>query len=131
LDSAAETDKDIAKDKQLPPIGWFWQLVPKKLVDKCADEPWAGHFSGSLYELILMIQTFNKEAKPNSDQKKMYAGIASSFLIATGMHTAVEVVYVVKNYLGTEVKPPSKDKLAETVCSGATTYMSGIISGMQ
>lgn len=56
LNLGEQADKKIklTYKKPLKPISWPWQTVPKKLIDRCGTEPCAGHFSGSLYELILM-----------------------------------------------------------------------------
>jgi hypothetical protein len=139
LNVGAEVDTElkITAEKKLPHIGWPWQTVPKTLVDYCPDEPWAGHFSGSLYELIFMLELFDKR-EPNIQnlknlstpkvKKKIYAAIASSFLVATGMHSAVEIVYVVKKYLdedvGTDVMNYDK------VCKGASKYIADLINGV-
>jgi len=132
--AAVDTKLNIPAEKKLPLIGWPWQTVPKSLVDFCPDEPWAGHFSGSLYELILMLDLFDRKAdaikvtsRPTLEQKKIYAAIASSFLVATGMHSAVELVYVVKNYLGEPV-PNIMDK--PKVCQGASKYIADLIDGL-
>ncbi len=123
-------------DKKLPELGWPWQTVPKKFIEEhCATEPWAGHFSGSLYELILMLELFDR-ADPKKDdseklpkeKKNLYAGVASSFLIGTGMHSAVEVVYVDKLYTGTSLKP--EQVLNKEVLSDATKVVAGIITGL-
>jgi len=128
-----DIEEKIQTQNRLPLIGWPWQTVPKKLIDFCPDEPWAGHFSGSLYELILMLELFNRSSPkvdetPDLDIKKLYAGTSSAFLVSTGMHSAVELVYVVKNYLGTNINK-SKIMTAD-VCTNATTYISSLISGI-
>jgi hypothetical protein len=106
LGAEMDTSNQVT-EHALPGISWPLQTVPKKLVNYCPDEPWAGHFSGSLYELIFMLELFDRPADKlkepatlTPEKKKIYAGLASSFLIALGMHTAVELNYVVKNYLG-------------------------------
>ena len=130
---AVDTELNLKANEKLPLISWPWQTVPKKLVTFCPEEPWAGHFSGSLYELILMIELFDRadpktETQANENKKKIYAGTASAFLVSTGMHSAVELVYVVKNYLGVTIN--KSDILSESVCKDASKYIAGIISGI-
>ena len=128
---AAMDEANHITEHTLPALAWPWQTVPEKLPKYCPDEPWAGHFSGSLYELILMLELFDR-ANPSTpevaspEKKKIYAGLASSFLVSTGMHTAVELNYVVKNYLGT---PIAKEDLLkkDKNCDGATEYIKKII----
>lgn len=127
---------NLPNDKIIPKIGWPWQTVPKTLVDYCPDEPWAGHFSGSLYELILMLELFDRRADaikqsriPSPEEKKIYAAIASSFLVATGMHSAVEIVYVVKRYLAEPVGENVMDK--QKVCQGASRYIVNLIDSVR
>jgi hypothetical protein len=111
-------------------VSWPWQTVPKKLITFCPDEPWAGHFSGSLYELLLMLEVFDREGNvkaastPTLNKKKTYAAIASAFLVGTGMHSAVELTYVIKNYLEQPITNIlDKDK----VCTGASKYIADLI----
>lgn len=119
----------------LPLITWPMQTVPSILTAFCPDEPWAGHFSGSLYEILLMLDILiGKDPNANivaTDKKEMserraIAAIAGGFLVATGMHSSVEVIYVIKNYLGNPVK--KEELLSDKVCSGATTFLNDILS---
>lgn len=136
-----EADKALATKKSLviPKVGWPWQTVPKKLIDYCKDEPWAGHYSGSFYELFLMFEVFSRSAterKTNAplgdkEKKKLYAGTAAAFLLATGMHTAVEVNYVLQQYLANPTKFDKEDLKSTKVCThNATTAVSTIIGGI-
>ncbi len=124
---------NLNKASQLPGVSWPWQTVRKSLIDFCPKEPWAGHFSGSLYELILMLEIFDRESptadtEPSSDKKKTYSAIASAFLIATGMHSAVEVVYVDKLYTGAASLTPDKILNNVEVCKDATIFVSSLIT---
>lgn len=59
MDTGLDVDKDLKPEKALPTISWPWQTVPVDLPDKfCKTEPWAGHVSGSFYELVFMLQVF-------------------------------------------------------------------------
>ena len=94
----------IAKMRKIPKIAWPLQTVPKSIIDKCKDEPFAGHFSGSLYEVLLMLDVLTganplPEAK-GTDDRKAKAAIAAAALIATGFHSAVEINFVIRRYLG-------------------------------
>lgn len=126
----------LPAEKKLPGIGWPWQTIPKNLIDFCPDEPWAGHFSGSLYELILMFELLDRDdpkakVEPDSAKKKLFAGIASAFLIATGMHSAVEVVYVDKLYTGAAALTPDKILSKEDVCTNASDYVAKLIASIR
>lgn len=131
-----DTNIGVADSLKIGKISWPWQTVPKSLVDACPDEPWAGHYSGSLYELILMLEIFDRN--PSSvktpvplslEKKKTYAAIAASFLVATGMHSAVELTYVIKNYLDASDKPGKIDEKPK-VCNGASLYIADLINSV-
>lgn len=131
----SEKASKLKDEKKLPAIGWPWQTIIKRLIDFCPNEPWAGHFSGSLYELILMLELFDRTdpkstTEPSLEKKNIYAGIASAFLLATGMHSAVEVVYVDKLYTG--LAQLTADKiLSSSVCSDATKVVTKIIKDLK
>jgi len=38
---------------------WPWQLIPKKYMENC-PEPWAGHYSGSIVEVLFDLDLFTK-----------------------------------------------------------------------
>jgi len=129
-------------------ISWPWQTVPMAFATGCNNEPFAGHLSGSIGELLYIfdlltwhLSGYEKLSDPvyflgNFDgAKKTYtnkfynrvtkkmdamtvsvstdkrndaarqskAALASAFLLATGMHSAVEVLYAVDKYLGETV----------------------------
>lgn len=113
----------------LPGIWWPFQTVPKALTDLCPEEPFAGHFSGSLYECLLMLDLLTgsdptKKAdttlKEDQTDRINKAAICGGFLIATGMHSAAEEVYVLKDYL----EGASSDI---NDCKGATKYFTDFI----
>lgn len=140
LNVGEQADKDLkfSGDAQLPKIGWPWQTVNKKLITFCENEPWAGHYSGSLYELILMLELFNRDKMdtaitPDNNKKKLFAGISAAFLVATGMHSAVEVNYVVQKYLSGDATEKridlTKDQNTDA-CKDATKKISELITGI-
>ena len=87
------------KEKSLGRYSWPWQTVPKKLVDKCPDEPWAGHISGSFYEIVFMQKIFQDKDKTDFKlQNEKQLVVASAFLIAGGYHSAVEVNFMQRRY---------------------------------
>ena len=122
----------LKMEKRIPKIGWPWQTVPKKLVEGCPNEPWAGHYSGSLYEILLMldlttdtepikkIDISTKEGKVEIKDREVKAAIAAGFLIATGMHSAVEERFVIGEYLGQSIT-------LKASCDDATRYITGVI----
>lgn len=138
LNLGEQADKKIKLTfkKPIGPISWPWQTVPKKLIDRCGTEPWAGHFSGSLYELILMQELLGRESlnleidNIDDEKRKLYFATASSFLIATGMHSASEVNWVGKMYLNQGTKGPkaiSYDEFMNNYCSSSTEDVSNVI----
>lgn len=132
LNVGEEVDRNlnISDNERIPPISWPWQTVPKKVIDKCGDEPWAGHYSGSYYELVTMQELFarenpKEEVELNQENKELFASVGASFLIGTGMHSAVEVYFVTDLYLNDTVYPL---EVYEENCSYATEFMSNLIS---
>jgi hypothetical protein len=100
MNTGSEADGTLkAGPNALPQIGWPWQTVPDKLKKYCDKEPWAGHFSGSFYELVFMLEFFGsikgKDIPKEIDKKVTDKAIAwsSAFLIATGMHSSIEVAF--------------------------------------
>jgi len=106
---------------------WPWQKIPKEYFN-CA-EPWAGHYSGSILEVLLMLDivsqtvdnddtmtphepfaTFdvNKKPKEPADLKKKFdhkgqkckAALAGAFLISIGYHSAIEIKPTIWAFLG-------------------------------
>jgi hypothetical protein len=134
MDTGAQADSALkAGQNALPKISWPWQTADKKLITFCSKEPWAGHFSGSFYELVSILELFGSyEGKPNFDVKwkptedvtdKAIAW-ASAFLIATGMHSSIEVAFpAMKMKKGSlnKIALDNKD-LQKTLCEGSTNY---------
>lgn len=50
------TDKTDSSGFQ---ASWPWQTIPKNYMDNC-KEPWAGHYSGSILEVLFMLDFFTK-----------------------------------------------------------------------
>lgn len=134
MDTGADADKQIKPAKPLMAIGWQWQTVPTKLTDFCKIEPWAGHVSGSFYELEFMLELFSQNPvggkfdalkavdKDSKDKDTRDAAIAwaSAFLIATGMHSSIEVALPARaiqgDVFGLFDLEKNKAKLAEKLC---------------
>lgn len=114
-------DKMGYNGEKIPTILWPLQTILKTTVASCPKEPWAGLYSGSINELLFMLDLLTK-SDPNDTKgadRRAKAAIASALLIATGFHSAIEVVHVVKLYLGEESKYDS--------CIDATDYISKLI----
>jgi len=98
---------------------WPWQTLPEEYFS-CA-EPWAGHYSGSILEVLFMLDTttktkfgkndpfatFFKQAEPqdqnlkfNSTVQRCKAALAGAFLISIGYHSAIEVKPTMWKFLG-------------------------------
>ena len=101
---------------------WPWQTLPKEYFT-CA-EPWAGHYSGSILEVLFMLDTLTKTKfsendpfatfkingvepvnptgtlKFDSDDQKCKAALAGAFLISIGYHSAIEVKPTIWKFLG-------------------------------
>lgn len=129
---------------RLPPASWPWQTLKKSLITNCKNEPWAGHLSGSIVELLYIFDIMiwkedlnNLDANPEvsfsftklkynklkSETRQARASLAGAFLIAMGYHTALEVSVTIKGYLG-EVDVPT----IKNVCKyEATKYMDDLM----
>jgi hypothetical protein len=113
------TDSYIAKSTYVFALKWPWQQVPKILVDSCKAEPFAGHYSGSIIEIITLIDILTgesydtirkyanakintaKDPSLNTPARREKAAFASAFIIGLGYHSAIEVLPTVAAYLGT------------------------------
>lgn len=133
FDLGEKIDKELKQKDTIPAIGWPLQTVKKKLIDTCPQEPWTGHFSGSLYEVMFMLDLLSGddhlEFKEN-EERKAKAAIAAGMLVATGFHSAVEEVFVVKKYLGL-IKPDTRintETNKDDYCKDATKYMSDLFA---
>jgi len=95
---------------------WPWQTIPKKYMETC-QEPWAGHYSGSIVEILYMLDMFTKADQTigrdeplrsfnesggllNNPYRRCKAALAASFLISIGYHSAIEVKPTIWMYLG-------------------------------
>ena len=98
---------------------WPWQKIPKVYMEKC-KEPWAGHYSGSIVEVLFTLdllvakseihdsplRSFNTTAETweknqwNNPTRRCKAALAGAFLISIGYHSAIEVKPTMWAYLG-------------------------------
>jgi hypothetical protein len=95
---------------------WPWQMIPKNYLTKC-KEPWAGHYSGSIVEVLFMLDQFTKADQAigrddplksfvetggllNNKYRRCKGALAASFLISIGYHSAIEVKPTIWMYLG-------------------------------
>jgi len=147
IDIALGIKKENVEKDAIPLVKWPWQTVSKAVMDSCPAEPWAGHYSGSVVEILMIFDLFNYISKADShdahplasydytqadfpvkpvyDSKRMNsasrrarAALASAYLISNGMHSANEVAFSVKLYLGL-IQKNSKDRKAK--CDTAAT----------
>ena len=97
---------------------WPWQLIPKKYMENC-PEPWAGHYSGSIVEVLFDLDLFSKtntsvggddplksfEGKSmlDNENRRCKAALAGAFLISIGYHSAIEVKPTIWAYLGKDM----------------------------
>ena len=113
--------KDITEAKFK--ANWPWQRLPTEYF-KC-EEPWAGHYSGSILEVLFMLDTttkakfnnhdpfatFRKNNAPaiepavmgkkfNNVEQQCKAALAGAFLISIGYHSAIEVKPTMWAFLG-------------------------------
>jgi hypothetical protein len=111
----------------LPAIWWPWQTVPNRLIICANNEPWAGHVSGSIGEILYVMDLLKwsatldagGEADPmlsysgssatptqlNVATRRARAALAAAMLISYGYHSATEVAYTIHAYLGTPWRP--------------------------
>lgn len=111
-----------AKKGWLLKASWPWQTIPEKYFQ--CKEPWAGHYSGSIVEVIWSMDLFTspkasalKEAQRsftggdadkkalNTPERRCKAALSAAFLMVVGYHSAIEVKPTVDQYLG-KPKPP-------------------------
>jgi hypothetical protein len=133
----------MAADAKLTPTAWPWQTVPTAFIQSCNDEPWAGHVSGSVGELMFVLHLFTEPttsygAYPytaeNNENRKLRAALAATFLLATGMHTALEVAYPVKMFVGDALKldtTTNANAVKDAICASGqdpTTYVTNLIN---
>lgn len=128
---------------------WPWQTIPEKYLKKC-KEPWAGHYSGSIVEVLFGLDIFTKTNsdfghdpalsfdffrtdKANADiikdmkneldspYRKCKGALAAAFLIAIGYHSAIEVKPTVWLYLGLPKPPIFNNASPTTECDTKAT----------
>lgn len=51
----------IDKKKVIPALRWPWQTVPNTRMDDCVDEPFAGHLSGSIVEVLYTFDIYSED----------------------------------------------------------------------
>lgn len=145
MDTGEDADKKLNPKTKLPTIGWPWQTIPVALTNFCKDEPWAGHVSGSFYELVFLCQIFAQTPDASgmfdanladSKDKNRDGCIAwgSAFLIATGMHSSIEIAYAAQKMQESKDIPDKfdlkDDKLKKTLCTdGSSTKFTSDLHG--
>ena len=140
VDKSIDTELGITDEKELiPATKWPYQTLLPSTMDSCKEEPWAGHYSGSINEVLMIfdwltyvssndenlahplmsfelnekekdtkslkeIQNFvlpdYKNLKLNDAKREARAALSAAFLVGGGYHTANEVYFTVKKYLG-------------------------------
>jgi len=106
-------DGDVVDDSGFS-ANWPWQVIPQEYFT--CKEPWAGHYSGSIVEVLFMLDLLTKTKRElgNDSPMKSYdettmlddesrrckAALAGSFLISIGYHSAIEVKPTIWAYLG-------------------------------
>lgn len=99
---------------------WPWQMMPEAYLKNCA-EPFAGHYSGSIVEILFVLDLLTETDKDlgkdeplksyvfeghpagadlDSDIRKCKAAIGAAFLLSVGYHSAIEVKPTIWGYLG-------------------------------
>jgi hypothetical protein len=114
LPTGTNIDDEIkeAKNKEkIKAAKWPKQLIKFERI-KSSKEPWAGHMSSSILELLFVFDLITgndplisyKEKEDSkileTTERKARAAISSAFLIGIGYHSALEVYEVVSTYLG-------------------------------
>jgi len=130
----------IDKDNSGWTAGWPWQTLPQEYFD--CKEVWSGHYSGSILEILFMLDMFTKsngdvggddpmksfdeQTMLETPSRKCKAALAGAFLIAIGYHSAIEVKPTIWLYLGKQ-KPPIFS-IADQQCDMmATTHMENLM----
>lgn len=134
-----KADREAGIEHGLANTSWPWQAVPKTLMDNCNNEPFAGHFSGSIVELLMVLDlltwdteeeedasfsspdvwlnesTENIRRRLSSPSRKAKAALASAVLVGLGFHSCVEISPTVRNYLGDYIdkERPNKDNVCK------------------
>jgi len=138
-------------DTTIKAFSWPWQTLPKAVMDKCPQEPWMGHFSGSIVEQLFMLDLlawdsskpegdpaqpdlfltdYNKSVGITQKERKARVAIAAAHLIGLGMHSAVEIAPTIRYYLG-QSPPTVPIATVESITSafcGQTDYVTALIA---
>ena len=113
--AAIDVDPENGSTPDLSPLVAVWpmQTVPMAFLEKgvCKDEPYAGYFSGTVGEVLVMgewalghsVKSFLKVKPAASDaatilNRRCISALGSSFLLDIGYHTAIEVRPSIKRY---------------------------------
>jgi hypothetical protein len=121
---------------------WPWQLLPEVYMKKCA-EPWAGHYSGSIVEILFSLDLFTQidpigqdipllsfgqsnnptNKQLDTDARKCKAALGAAFLLSVGYHSAIEVKPTIWAYLGRgEIgKKPEIFSMNNQICDVSAT----------
>jgi hypothetical protein len=119
--AAIDVDPENGSEVDLSPLVAVWpmQTVPMAFLEKgvCQDEPYAGYFSGTVGEVLVMgewalghsVKSFLK-VKPAGDaatilNRRCISALGSSFLLDIGYHTAIEVQPSIKRYQAGKFEP--------------------------
>lgn len=127
-------------ENKIPPTRWPYQKMPEGVMTACA-EPWAGHYSGSVLEIMMVFDwltfvssndanlahpllSFNYDYKDlkrpttmpqlDDEKRKARAILSAAFLVGGGYHTANEVYYSIKKYLGDSTVKTKKEAFCDT-----------------
>ena len=125
---------------------WPWQLIPKKYMTDC-QEPWAGHYSGSIVEILFTLdlftkantsfgddplKSFNSKTMLDSENRRCKAALSAAFLLSIGYHSAIEVKPTIWAYLGRGDigKNPEIFSMGNPKCdTSATTDIVALMTG--
>lgn len=101
---------NVAEDVNIIELGWPYQCVPTNFITSCPLEPWAGHYSGSIGEMLFgldLLRTTNYETKNpvinlvHNESRECVAAFAAATIVGLGYHSAIEVKPAIDLYLGT------------------------------
>lgn len=150
LEKGEAADKNlisIRKDSSINGAKWPKQLIEETRLN--TQEPWAGHMSGSIVEVLAAMDLFTgedplkpypqplaKDSKLNTPARQAKAALASSWLIAVGFHSALEVYDTVKAYLGDDLRlsntiQPTQDlgHISDTLTPQPTEFFMDFFKG--
>lgn len=143
--------KNFIESKPIQSADWPKQFIMYGRV-KQTKEPWSGHMSGSIVEVLMMLDIISGEnpmlpydnaTVPNTSvlrikllatkERRSKAAISLAFLIGIGYHSAMECLETVTAYLGNDLRrsgdiPVGKDAGLVLGNFDATTTIDRIIS---